>query len=461
MSELATFRKNKIELSEYDVSKDIQNRVLMSEFTPQDVEVLEEILYSSIRTPLTVLQQNLEITEAELMPILEKLSKTSLFAISSDHVVVNKEMRKYYEMQVTKFEEDFKPGMEYLQGLLKKVPIQILPLWYAISRTSNNIFESIVEKYFATPQIFQRYLMDLSLTDPVQKGIMSAVYQSPHYAVRAADMIQKFDLTREEFERHMIELEFHFVCCVKFTREGDCFQEWITPFQEWRDYLLHVKNTEPNLIIDEESIERDKTADFAVVEEMSALLNLAKKDPITRAVIPEIQKACPEFDADDFDAYVSKLISVNLAQREGEQVFCTSDSLEWLKMELSDRAIYLYRHPKNHLQDDQIPEELLQPRIIREAEKSLSRVGSGGWVYLDDFLKGVFIPLNEGQMITLQRKGRNWKYELPCYNETELRFFKTVIKEWLFQVGITALGVQEGKACFCLTPLGKNLFSDE
>lgn len=461
MTEIATYKKNKIELSEYDLSKDVQNRALMATFCPRDVEVLEEILYSSIRTPLSVLQQNLDLTEAELMPILEKLSKTLLFSIVSGHVIINKEMRKYYEMQMTKFEEDFKPGMDYIQGLLKKVPIHTLPLWYAISRTSNNIFESIIEKYLLTPQIFQRYLLDLNLTDPVQKGIMNSVYQSPMYAVKASDIIKKYDLTREAFEKHMVELEFHFVCYVKFNREGKLFQEWITPFQEWRDYLLHVKNTEPYPIVDEESIERKKTSDYAIIEEMSALLKMAEKGPITSDAAKEIQKLCPEFDPNDFDLYISKLLSVNLIKQNQQQFFCTSDSLSWLKMELSDRAIYLYRHPKNRLQLDYLPEELTQPRLIREAEKSLSRMPSNGWVYLENFLKGIFIPLNEEHKITLKRKGRNWKYELPIYSETELNFFKAIIKDWLFQVGITALGSKGGKECFCMTPLGKTLFSNE
>jgi hypothetical protein len=171
MTELATFRKNKIELSEYEYEKDVRNRALMATFTSRDVEVLEEILYSSLRIPLSVLEQNVELSADELAPILAKLAPCGLFTVETDHVIVDKEMRKYYEQQVLKFEEDFKPGMEYLQALLKKVPIHVLPTWYAISRTSNNIFESIVEKYLQTPQTYQRYLMELHFGDKVQQGI--------------------------------------------------------------------------------------------------------------------------------------------------------------------------------------------------------------------------------------------------------------------------------------------------
>ncbi len=461
MAEIATFRKNKIELTEYDCSKDIHNRVLMAKFSPLDVEILEEILYSSLRIPVSVLQKNLDIEETALSPTLDRLTKTGLFKVVADHVLVDKEMRKYYELQILKFEEDFKPGMEYLQGLLRKVPIHVLPNWYSISRTSNNIFESIVEKHLATPLIFQRYLMELNLSDPVQKGILNAVYQSPNYEVDAADMIKKFDLSQAEFEEHMLFLEFSFACCIKFAREKKSFKQIISPFHEWQEYLCHVRDTEPASIIDEEKVQRVKENDFALVEEMSAILELAKNKPITKAIIPSLLKQYPEFDEEEFSYYVEKLCALNLADQERQQTVCTSDSLAWLKMDLTDRALYLYRHPLNYLEDPDLPEELCQHRMLREAEKCLSRTVNTGWVFLDDFIKAIFIPLKEEHMIKLVRQGRTWKYQLPEYSEKEISFFKAVIQNWLFELGITALGTVAGRECFTLTPFGQGLFGDD
>ncbi|NGX26458.1 MAG: hypothetical protein K940chlam6_00379 [Chlamydiae bacterium] len=461
MAEIATFRKNKIELKEYDYSKDIRNRVLMAQFTILDVETLEEILYSSLRIPVSVLQKNLDLGGQDLSPILERLSKTGLFKVVADHVLVDKEMRKYYEFQILKFEDDFKPGMEYLQGLLRKVPIHILPIWYSISRTSNNIFESIVEKYLETPQIFQRYLMDLNFSDPVQKGIMTAVYQSPNYEVDARDIIKKFDLTQEEFEEHMLHLEFSFVGCIKYIKEKKAFKQIITPFHEWKDYLCHVRDTEPSSIIDVEKVKRFKTSNFAVIEEMSAILEFAKKGPITEAIIPSLKKKCPEFDENDFSYYIKKFCTLNLADQNEKEIVCTSDSVEWLKTDLIDRALYLYRHPLNYLEDPKLPDELCSHRHLREAEKSICRVVNTGWVFLDNFIKAIFIPLKEDHMIKLVRLGRTWKYRLPEYSEKEIAFFKAVIQNWLFEQGITALGSLEGRECFTLTPLGQDLFSNE
>jgi hypothetical protein len=461
MAEVATFRKNKIELKEYEYSNDIQNRVIMSEFTPLDIEVLEEILYSSIRIPLSVLETNLGLESDELAPILERLSKTGLLTVGADHVSVDKEMRKYYEFQVLKFEEDFKPGMDYLQGLLRKVPIHILPLWYSISRTSNNIFESIVEKYLETPQVFQRYLMDLHFSDPIQKGILSALYKSPNYEIDAADMIQKFSLTQEEFEEHMLHLEFSFVGCVKYVKEKNVYRQVITPFHEWRQYLCHVRDTEPSTFIDEDQVELDKEGDFPIAREMSALLEAAGDKPITRDLIPHVQKKCPNFDEDDFSYYLEKFCKLNLVAQNGDQFFCTSDAVTWLNMDLVDRGLYLYRHPLNTLDNARLPKELCQHRLVRDAEKSLTRVAQSGWVFVDEFLKGIFIPLKEEHQIKLVCHGRTWKYQLPQYTNEELSFFKAVIQDWLFEVGITILGTVNGRECFRLSPLGQDLFSDE
>lgn len=461
MSEIATFRKNKIELTEYDYTRDVQNRVLMSSFTPLEVEVLEEILYSSLRIPVSVLEQNLDLAEGTLSPILDKLSRTGLFKVSSDHVLVEKEMRKYYEFQILKFEEDFKPGMEYLQGLLRKVPIHVLPLWYSISRTSNNIFESIVEKYLQTPQTFQRYLMDLNFSDPVQSGIMSAVYQSPNYEIDAHDIIKKYSLTQQQFEEHMLHLEFNFVACIKYEREKGKFKQMITPFQEWKDYLIYVQNTEPQTIFEEEQINRYKKSDFATVEEMSAIVEMASKKPITEKDISQLKKISPEFDPDDFHFFVEKLCTLNLLEQKGDQFISTSDSEEWLKMDLANRALYLYRHPLNSLNDPHFSEELSQHRILREAEKSLCRVIDTGWIYLDDFIKGIFIPLKEEHLIQLVRQGRTWKYRLPEYTDEEIAFFKAIVQNWAFHLGITALGTKGGRECFTLTPLGQELFRND
>src|SRR3990167_1724140 len=136
MIELNQIKKNRINLADYNSRQDIENRIVMSDFSPFYLEVLEEVLFSSLKISLRKLSKNLNTTD-----------------IAIKHTV-DKEIRKYFEFQIRRFSPKFKPDMEFVQGILKKVPIQFHPFWYSIPRTSNNIFESIVEKFLLTPQIF-------------------------------------------------------------------------------------------------------------------------------------------------------------------------------------------------------------------------------------------------------------------------------------------------------------------
>ena len=181
MHELTQSRKNKVCLEDYNFKHDVENRLVLAEFTTVDLELLEEILYSSIKVPIRKLAKTLDLEDEEILPSVEKLSKTGLFCIEDDSILIDKDMRKYFEAQVIKFDPDFKPGMEFLQNLLKKVPISALPVWYSIPRTSNNIFDSIVEKYLLSPQIFYRYLGELNLADATQTAIMHDVFHAPNF----------------------------------------------------------------------------------------------------------------------------------------------------------------------------------------------------------------------------------------------------------------------------------------
>ncbi len=473
MIELTTFRKNKVDLADYDHSKDVANRLLMAQFSSQDVEILQEILYSSLTIDVAALANTLSIDAKALSPTLERLSQTGLFKVAGKEIRVDKEMRKYYELQLMRFEEDFKPGMDFIQGLLRGVPIHVLPNWYAIPRTSNNIFDSIVEKYLVTPLSFQRYLMELQLSDPIENGIMQTVFQAPLHEMPASHFMQKYNLSQQQFEEHMLYLELNFVCCVRYKKEGAHWKEIVTPFYEWAQYLGFLRNSLPHSIADEEKIARKKSSDFAFVEELSALLELAAKQPLILQRSSEdivtlaeksfkvLKKQCPEISQADLHHLISKLIHIEFAEEKGDKLSTTDEGSEWLSKSMFERAIAFYRHPLNHLTREDLPRELVNEKVIREAEKSLNRVLKLGWVYMDDFLKGLFIPLGEHQAIQLKKAGRCWKYQLPNYTEEELELFKAVITGSLFEAGITALGTHDERDCFAVTALGQELFGNE
>ncbi len=460
MLETSTQKKNKIDLEDYNYRQDIENRLLMGQFSSKDLDVLEEILYSSVTIPIKKLMKNLDLSEQEILPILKNLSKTGLFGFEDDVIVVDKEMRKYFETQILKFDSDFKPGMEFLQSLLRKVPIHVLPSWYAIPRTSNNIFESLVEKYLLTPQIFQRYLMELNLADSKLMGIIHDVYHSADFQVYGKDLIEKYDLTREQFEEYLLSLEFNLVCCLGYQQVDDSWEEVVTPFYEWREYLTFLKNTKPTSIATHEHIERLRPNDFSFIHDMSAVLTLAKKQPIPidslndliSSKLEESRPSCPRFKT-YIERIVAKLKNLKLAHIVDGRLYALDAANDWLDMRAENRAIFLYRHPLNR-----IDAHLFTEKNLREAEKSILRVLHSGWIYFDDFIRGVIIPLGEDSHVMLKRQGKIWKYSLPSYGDDELSLIHTTVMDWLFEVGVTVVGTHHGRECFCVTPHGQSLF---
>jgi hypothetical protein len=409
------------------------------------------------------------LDEKDVFAILQKLSRTGLFVFEDDSIVVDKETRKYFEAQALKFDPEFKPGMEYLQTLLRKVPIHVLPIWYSIPRTSNNIFDSLVEKYLLTPQIFQRYLMELNFTDPLLSSIVQEVYQAPDFKVYANEIIEKHEITREQFEECLLQLEFHFVCALGYEKIGNTWAEIITPLHEWREYACFLQSTEVSAISQSSKIARFRPHDFSYIQDLSLILSMAKKQPLVlssdnKAVLSALAAKMEGFaeGSSESSAYVERLISkmrqLKLADIVDNRLYALESANDFLDMRLEGRAIFFYRHPLNRLLSKAIPAELITDRNLREAEKSIARAVNAGWVYFDDFIRGVIVPLGEQSVVMLKRQGKTWKYTLPAYSEEELALIKATVLEWLFEIGVTAIGTHNQKECFCVTSFGQSLF---
>jgi len=475
--EMSSVRKNKINLSDYNYRQDIENRLLMGQFSTTDLEILEEILYSSIKIPVRKLAKSVDLEETELMPILEKLSKTGLFVFDDDSIIVDKEMRKYFESQILKFDPDFNPGMDYLQGLLRKVPIHVLPTWYSISKSSNNIFDSIIEKYLFTPQIFQRYLLELNFPNSTLSSIVKDVYESRNFEVYAKDIIEKYGISREQFEENLLHLEFNFICYLGYKKVDDQWREVVTPFHEWKEYLTFLRDTETRPISASQNVQRRRLQDFSFIQDLSAILTLAKKQPfpmevstngqlsLSKASLAALLAKCEGLKEGDYQLsdylhrLISKLRMLKLADVVDGRLYALDAANDWLDLRIENRAMFMYRHPLNQLISKDIPAHLMTDRNIREAEKSIMRILNTGWVLFDDFIKGVIVPLGEDSNIMLKRTGKSWRYALPSYTDEERALIKATIFDWLFEIGVIAVGTYQEQDCFCVTAFGQSLFA--
>jgi len=481
MLELSSPRKNKVHLNDYDCQQDVENRMLLADFSAFDLEVLEEILYSPLKFSIKKLSRSMGCKEEDLGPILKKLGQTGLLSLQGDEtVLVDKDLRKYFEFQIVRFDPEFKPDTEFLLGLLRKVPIHILPVWYSIPRTSNNIFESILEKYLLTPQIFQRYFLDLNFGEGPIHGIMNDLFSAPDFKLYSSDVIAKYNLERRQFEELMLLLEFNFIGCVSYEREDDHWIEAITPYHEWQEYLRFNKATEAPQLNPKASISRFRSSDFAFVEDMGSILAHSKKraiplpswqpgSPLPRKTLLDLASLCSlphrtETDVELADHYlawvIQKLLLIDLADLSGGKLVPLEGAASFFNMTLENRALHLYRHAKNRILNTPLPAQVATERNIREAEKSIKRVLHGGWVLFDEFIKGVLVTLSENSVITLRKTGKHWKYSLPTYSESEKSLLKATLFEWLFETGMVATGTVGGRDCFSVTPFGRYFFEE-
>ena len=473
MLETTAYRKNKINLEDYDYKKDVKNRLLLSELSSDDLNVLEEILFSPLKCPMNRLAKNLEMTLSDLQPHISKLGETGLFTIDGDQLLIDKELRKYFEIQIRKFEDDFKPGMDFLQSLLKKVPIHVLPNWYPIPRTSNNIFEALIEKYFQTPQTFQRYLSELNFGDEIISSIVRDIFQAENYRIPSKDIIERYSLTQEQFEEMMLMLEFNFVCCLVYEKKENEWSEVVTPFHEWRQYLNFLKESEPQEIETPNQVSPYSEKDFAFVEDLSTFLQHSLTQNLPLLLREERWILSPSHlhlfnnlslqEEKDLEPYVASLIQkavfLKLAVIEGSQFKTTSTASQWLALGLDKRAMSIYKHTQRSYPFSEFSSELCSERNIREIEKSIQRVLDKNWVYYDVFESSITCAISDESRIVLKKQGRNWQYTLPKYSEEEKNLIHKIIYEWMFEAGLIKKGMHQGKPCLKVTEFGRTLFS--
>lgn len=428
-------RKNKITLSDYNYRKDIENRLLMSTLTTFEVDLLREILNGSLKTSIRQLSQHLECLESAVATALAKLNPLKLFQLQGETILVDKEVRKYLETQIIKFDDDFEPNMEYLQHLFNKVPIHVLPNWYALSRTADNIFQAVIEKFLLTPKTYERYLSELVFDDQLLNSILKDLLKESNFTILARDLMQKYRLTREQFEECALQFEYNLVGFLSYIKEGDQWEEALTPFQEWRDYQSHIKNSVPQSIKNIKEIERTHVKDFGFLIDLNKHLESFMKKPGQPVKSKKL------------DPLTEKLIQLHLIELRADAIYPAPCAAEWLEMNLTDQGLALYRHPTSKI-------ESCHDKDLRAIEKSLKSVAYSGWILLEEFKKAFRHPIGTNEPITLKAKGRRWKYNLPQLTERDFALIEKVIFERLYETGMIATGTYKGQPCFCMTPFG-------
>lgn len=450
---LKELKRNKVNLHDYEFRTDVACRVLLSMLSQDELEVLEEILYSPLEF----------VVNEEWLPILDRLMPLNLFTLNKNVIRVDKEQRKYFETQIARFDKDYRPGVELIQNLLKHVPIQVLPTWYQIPRASNNIYESLIEKYLFTPQIYQRYLLEFRSGDDLIVQIVNEILESEELLMTAKEIQNKFQLSHEEFEEIALYLEYSLVAFVSFRQTDEGFEEVISPLFEWREYQLNTKRSEPHKISKEKEIICYRNNEYAFIEDMSKLLTLSEKKKVgvrfneSTDLWVATTKIADDFDDTYCNKLINKLLILGLAVIEDQALKQTRIGQEWLRMPIEKRAHTSFKHPHNFVAIEKAS-PLGTERAVLEIERSIANVSSLGWIYFDDFLASSIIALCQGDRVVLKRTGKTWRYAIPQHDADQKAFIHFTIFDWLFEAGIVQIGKHNGKDCFKVTSLGKTLF---
>jgi len=304
-------------------------------------------------------------------------------------------------------------------------------------------------------------LDEISFDEPVLNEIMNEVFSSPTYKVRAKDIMEKYELTREAFEESMLLLEFNLVCCLSYNQTDENWEEVITPFYEWREFLRFAQDTLPDSIKNIYEIQRTHPHDFGFVQDMTAVIDEIIKSPISVEEVDGCHcisdSAAKEILSHPFSkSYIISLIEIlkklQLIEVKDGSLHVRNISHSWKQKHLQEQAIAVYRYGSR--QSTAMPGGYID-RDLRETEKCLKRFMGRGWVYFEDFLKGCCAPIGDNEPVRLVRKGKRWRYQTPTYSNKDKETIYQYLFHTLFYAGLIATGTYEGKDCFCVTPFGR------
>ena len=473
--------KTRINLPDYDYQKEVSNRLLLGSLSKDEIKILEEITFSPTTFTLDNLAKNTDLSKDTVAKALEKIEPSGLLKVDGETITINKDYRKYFELHIEKFDEDFSPNLNFLKSLLKRVPLDVLPLWYPIPRSSDNIFESLVEKFLLTPQLINRYVGEIKLSSDILKIILDEIEASPSFFVSFEHLAKNFDISKEAFYEASLTLEFLLIAAHTFETINDKSIEGITFFNEWKNYLVFKEDKHPIRICKPDEVVPTHNDVFFFTNSLSRFLDISANEALhlvldaserwvlasdsVASILAQFEgfSNLSEEDMYYFNETFSKIIHcclfLKLIKIENSQVVVSEKHAEWQSLDVEKQALHLYRTLVANYPFNELSESVCKERKIHEIEKSLDQIPDQDWILLSEFLDNLTLHLSAQSECLLTRFGKKWKYTLPAYSEQELSLIEKVVYDWLFQIGAIERGLFQTKPCIRLTPFGKKVFA--
>lgn len=463
----------KVNLEDFSYKIDLSSRLQLENLSVDEIFILEELLYSPLKTTTSELADITEIDESSIEESIKSLLPLNLFTYADGNITTSKERRKFFETIIVKFNKKFTPNLDYYKDLLKQVPIHFLISWFHIPRTSNNIFNSIVEKHFSTPKVFLKYVNDALTDTPELKKLFDTVCSSDEGFISFEEAKEILGLNEEELEEKILFLEHHYILCSCYKIKGGKFEKKIALFKEWKNFLDTSQNKDDSQGITPDQhhlIQKQSDEEFSFILDMSKLLQLCETSNLQVQYNPKEELFFLSGKLDKTEAffsscknYLARVINKNLLLGllviENDCLMVTPPSKKWLETDLKQRTLITFKHPHNSLSHNCNFSFKIHDRNIIEIQKALSLVEKGAWILLEEFINRYLLKTNTLKQPTLTKAGKKWQYTTPEYNTEELMFIKVVITDWLFESGMVIPGMFENQICFKVTSLGHELYS--
>ncbi len=439
-------KKHKVDLSEYTVDQDLFFRARLAELEPAITKLLIELFYLSSKTTLPKLKNALDLTETELKYFIEKIAPFQILSLEQEIVLIDKEVKKKIECFLAKFEEDFIPGIEYFQSLLKQVPINILPTWYSLPRSCDSIFLSLKEKIFQTPTQYLRHIKEVETEIYPIQPVVQALLESFRDGLTLSDLKRLTGLDGAELDECILFLEFNFIAVLTYEEKEGRWDAQLSLPHELKNYLKKQSAIPPFTPIVQSTVVPDRGIPLTFAFDLSQVIRFAKLYPLRVAS----NEGSLKFDSKNLEkleatlpvstSYLENIllrgIELELLKIVDGYITLHAQAETWLLYSIEKQALSLYK--VLWMQKNQ---------SAKQSEKGLSAISDKGWVLVEE----VIAFISSGKPV-LSRGKDGFTYEIQ--DEVKLTQEHLSI---LFESGLIEWGQIEKKRCLRLTELGKQI----
>lgn len=452
-------KKHQVNIMDYDYLRDVNNRIFLSSLSTFDVFVLDAILYSPLHTSLEALKEYLlnqdkSVNEKQLQATLAKLQKIHLLTITSDNMIqVNKELRKYFEINIQRFEQKDVPGISLVKELFRLLPTHLLMQWYDVSNFSNNIFSSIIERYLSQAHFYMTHLTNVQGDNFLYKKILDIVFSAPDFCVNLSFLQEELGLSEQDLQASLLHLEYNLACVLSYRQSSqNSYIAIVTPFAEWRKYLF-ATSCQPMKELQEPPQENSST----YLKDFSDFVSEASRGQC----LDKVQQLSHSGDLALLPSHVKVAQRLGLIKIEENTIQLTRSGALWSEKELAEKQTLLFQHMHFCCLNNSEWHSIYINSTFEITKKVLLTLPASIWFSLSELINSIVPLCKRGSSATLVREHQQWQYTLPNYPESFYKFLTLMIKLHFFHSGMIKTAVMNHQEIFCVTPLGKKILYNE